>query len=163
MLTGIVQGWCPKFVFLSISFRRWQSDAAVIRCTARPDNLDVNATRRTQTFSDGLVQVFDRKKLWHDYGIDNNIIVRPYLRVSHRPFLTNDYQPFTSDFPRGDIYEMISPDILHQLIKGTFKDHLVAWICEYILLRYGERQSSIILDDIDRRYVHTMSLYMTDC
>jgi hypothetical protein len=60
-------------------------------------------------------------------------------------------QPFTSDYPRGDIYEMISPDLLHQLIKGTFKDHLVTWVCEYIILKNGERKGNIILDDIDRR------------
>jgi hypothetical protein len=79
------------------------------------------------------------------------------------PFLTIQYsQPFTSDFPRGDIYEMISPDLLHQLIKGTFKDHLVRWICEYFVIEYGERQAGMILDDIDRRYLHHISLY-TDC
>jgi hypothetical protein len=77
MLTGIVQGWCPKSVSLSICFG--QSDADAIRCTAHPDNLDVNATRRTQTLTDGLVQVFDRKKLWNDYGIDNNVIVCPQV------------------------------------------------------------------------------------
>jgi hypothetical protein len=26
-------------------------------------------------------------------------------------------QPFTLDLPRGNIYEMILPDLLHQLIK----------------------------------------------
>jgi len=36
------------------------------------------------------------------------------------------HQPYTSYFPRADIYELISPDLLHQLVKGVFKDHLVA-------------------------------------
>ena len=79
--------------------------------------------------------------------------------VCCRIFLTtHDSQPFTSDIPRGDIYEMISPDILHQLIKGTFKDHLVTWICEYFHIWYGEHQASIILDDI--QWVKKLSQYL---
>jgi hypothetical protein len=63
------------------------------------------------------------------------------------------FQPFTSDFPRGNIYQMVSPDLLHQVIKGTFKDHLVTWVCEYLVIQHGERRAGVILDDIDRRYV----------
>jgi Plavaka transposase len=67
--------------------------------------------------------------------------------------LLTDAQPFTADFPRADIHEMISPDLLHQFIKGGFKDHLVTWVCEYLTLTYGDSQAKKILDDIDRRYV----------
>jgi len=68
-------------------------------------------------------------------------------------FLLIHLQPFTSDFTRANIYEMISPDLLHQIIKGTFKDHLVRWVCEYLVEEYGERDANDILDEIDRRYV----------
>lgn len=61
------------------------------------------------------------------------------------------WQPFTTHFPRADIHEMLSADILHQLIKGTFKDHLVQWIADYLHLTHGETRADNILDDIDRR------------
>jgi len=48
---------------------------------------------------------------------------------------------------------MILPDLLHQLIKGTFKDHLVTWVGDYLFLEHGEARANDILDDIDRRYV----------
>jgi hypothetical protein len=70
-----------------------------------------------------------------------------------RSILTANLQPFTHDFPRADIYEILTPDLLHQLIKGTFKDHLVTWVGEYLSLEHGEARANEILDDIDRRFV----------
>ena len=68
--------------------------------------------------------------------------------------MTRVPKPFTYYFPRADIHELIAPDILHQLVKGTFKDHLVSWVEEYIYLTADtEREAKRILDDIDRRYV----------
>jgi hypothetical protein len=60
-------------------------------------------------------------------------------------------QPFTNYFPRADIYKMIAFDILHQLIKGTFKDHLITWVQNYLKEVHGEARSAIIMDDIDLR------------
>lgn len=60
-------------------------------------------------------------------------------------------QPFTWDFPRADIYEMITSDLLHQIIKGTFKDHLVAWVGDYLVHEHGQTRADEIMDDIDRR------------
>ena len=66
-------------------------------------------------------------------------------------FLIPLSQPFTNDFPRADIHELLSPDLLHQVIKGTFKDHLVTWVWEYLVLAHGEARANEIMDDIDRR------------
>ena len=63
-------------------------------------------------------------------------------------------QPFTSFFPRGDIHDLLTPDLLHQLIKGTFKDHLVDWTFDYIkLTAESEAEADKILQQIDLRYV----------
>ncbi|KAF8807978.1 hypothetical protein BYT27DRAFT_7223733 [Phlegmacium glaucopus] len=72
-----------------------------------------------KSFTDELIEILDSKLLWDEYGIDDNIL------------------PFTHDFPRADIYEMLTPDLLHQLIKGTFKDHLVTWVGEYLSLEHA--------------------------
>lgn len=61
------------------------------------------------------------------------------------------FQPFTDGFPRASIYELLAPDLLHQLIKGVFKDHLVTWVNDYLVATHGEKKAKKILADIDRR------------
>jgi len=61
-------------------------------------------------------------------------------------------QPFMMRFPRADVHENLTPDLLHQAIKGTFKDHLVQWVEDYLKLTHGPAKAEAILDEIDRRY-----------
>ncbi|KAI0000685.1 hypothetical protein BJV74DRAFT_876935 [Russula compacta] len=69
--------------------------------------------------------------LWTDFGVRADIVL------------------FTSDFPRADIHELLSPDLLHQVIKGIFKDHIVMWVNEYLLEVHGETRGLEIIADID--------------
>ena len=52
-------------------------------------------------------------------------------------------------FLHASIHDLLSPDILHQLIKGAIMDHLVTWINDYIKATNLKKQVKKILDDND--------------
>ncbi|KAG6894908.1 hypothetical protein C0992_004017 [Termitomyces sp. T32_za158] len=104
------------------------------RCTGTPENLDQpEALPRTQEYTELLIRYLDLKTLWQDYGI------------------AAEAEPFTSTFPRADIYQLMTSDLLHQVIKGTFKDHLVTWIGDWLDIEHGKTRAAAIMADIDRR------------
>ncbi|KAH9947072.1 hypothetical protein B0H21DRAFT_778807 [Amylocystis lapponica] len=71
--------------------------------------------------------------MWTTWGIDASVT------------------PYTDHFPRADIHELITPDLLHQLIKGTFKDHLVTWVEQYLHTVHSKANAQRIMDDIDHQ------------
>ncbi|KAI0702724.1 hypothetical protein C8Q76DRAFT_771687 [Earliella scabrosa] len=120
----------PEQALLACIVQGW---CAKYECDARRQDLDGGGHLRSHEITDALLDSMDLKALWDDYGI------------------VGDLLPFTVAFPRADIHEMLSPDLLHQIIKGTFKDHLVTWVEEYLVLTHGKTAASVILADIDRR------------
>jgi hypothetical protein len=150
-LTGIVSNWCPKWVLdiicpvlLTLFY---------VRCDALPTNLDgAESHRRSHEKTDILINTYNPRVLWDDFGVRHNIVVCIIYIYSVASCLIRIKQPFTYFFPRADIHELLAPDLLHQLIKGVFKDHLVDWVMEYLYVTHGEKKSLEIIEDIDRRY-----------
>ncbi|KAJ7648519.1 hypothetical protein B0H17DRAFT_1215571 [Mycena rosella] len=124
----------PSVLMGTASLARGRRPELVSQCDVLPDHLDDEGARlRTQTKTNTLIMCFDPGILWDDYGIHADIV------------------PFTHGFPRTDIYELLSFDLLHQVIKGMFKDHLVSWVNKYLHLEHGEKRALKIIQDIDHR------------
>ncbi|KAF9238354.1 hypothetical protein BU15DRAFT_88408 [Melanogaster broomeanus] len=117
----------PEQVLISGIVQNWCG-----RCLAFPNDLDSGGAPRTKEFTHALIEELPLGVIWDEWGVDANIV------------------PFTHDFARADIRQLLAPDILHQLIKGTFKDHLVEWVGKYLELEYGKAGAKERLADIDR-------------
>jgi hypothetical protein len=51
------------------------------RCTARADDLDGEAGRRSHEHTDLLRSVYDLKTLWSNYGIVGDVVVCFYIYI----------------------------------------------------------------------------------
>ncbi|KAF8551067.1 hypothetical protein OG21DRAFT_1478282 [Imleria badia] len=118
-------------VLLTCIVRGWCA-----KCLATWQDLDAKALYRCQIYMESLItqlsEYFRLGRLWDEYGIVGELVL------------------FTNDFPHADIHKLIAPDLLHQIIKGAFKDHFVEWVKQYIHAMYGTDEDAI-LDDIDRQ------------
>ncbi|KAG5640671.1 hypothetical protein DXG03_007595, partial [Asterophora parasitica] len=124
-------------------------------CTAYPEDLDdgSKAQHRSHQHTNTLLQGCLLAELWDVYGIVSDLVVcnADILVMPQHIKLDILPQPFTKSFPCANIHELLVPDLLHQIIKGTFKDHIVDWVMLYIKTTYMKQRADKILADIDRR------------
>ncbi|KAF7328578.1 hypothetical protein MVEN_02545900 [Mycena venus] len=88
-----------------------------------------------------LVDRNDRGKnlvqtLWRD-EVKTLAALRDHKNRKNSPTFEADglrpvYTPFWAELPHSDIFACFTPDLLHQLHKGVFKDHLVKWCTEIV-------------------------------
>ncbi|KAI6045356.1 hypothetical protein EDC04DRAFT_2865429 [Pisolithus marmoratus] len=104
-----------------------------LKCLAHWVDLDQDALQHCCEHTELIIKELDLQTLWDKYSIDRTIV------------------PFTSEFPHADIQRMLLLDMLHQLIKGGFKDQLVDWVEKYLIHVHGRSAAEKILDDIDQR------------
>ncbi|KAI6114593.1 hypothetical protein EDD16DRAFT_1693597 [Pisolithus croceorrhizus] len=116
----------PEQVLISRIVQNWCG-----RCTASPNDLDAGRPPCMVQLMRALIEELQASAAWDEWGIDANVV------------------PFTKDFPHADIWQLLVPDILHQLIKGGFKDHLMEWVGKYLELMYGKAGAKEWLADID--------------
>ncbi|KAG1838509.1 hypothetical protein C8R48DRAFT_751535 [Suillus tomentosus] len=110
----------PEQLILGCVIQNW--------CTkhfAYPDNLDSGKGGLcSREVVDTLCEEVDSGVFWDEWGVIGELIL------------------FMNDFPRADIHQLLTPDILHQVIKGAFKDHLVAWVEQYLKKEHGKNSYS---------------------
>ncbi|KAN0140196.1 hypothetical protein V8E53_002092 [Lactarius tabidus] len=86
-----------------------------IRCNALPENMVTRVGYRwMHEKTDYLVKKFDSRTVWDSFGIYEDVV------------------PLTHSFPQANIHKLLAPDLLHQVIKGIFKDHLILWVGLYL-------------------------------
>ncbi|KAG1901623.1 uncharacterized protein F5891DRAFT_1128048 [Suillus fuscotomentosus] len=103
-----------------------------LKCIAVRTDLNSGGMYRCRQHTDFIIGELHEDILWDEYGIISDL-------------------PFTNDFLRADIHELLSFDLLHQLIKGAFKDHLVDWVAKYLKAVHGTKRAEEIMSDIDCR------------
>lgn len=119
-----------------------------------------NSVDRSHEHTEAIEKAFDGnvKFMREGYGVIGDVVVS-YSNITMQFILIlKNYKPFTASFPRANIHELMAPDLLHQIIKGVFKDHIVTWVVEWMGLQPNGKR---IIAEMDRRYaVNVFTIYI---
>ncbi|KAF8267186.1 hypothetical protein EI94DRAFT_1841881 [Lactarius quietus] len=102
------------------------------KCIAFSDDLDTGGPLHSREHLKALFDTMTTNIMWDQYGVVGDVL------------------PFTYHFPCTDIYELLALDLIHQLIKSVFKDHLIAWVELLLEKEHGTAHAQEIMDDIDK-------------
>ncbi|KAH8978815.1 hypothetical protein EDB92DRAFT_1937481 [Lactarius akahatsu] len=91
----------PEQVLISCIVTNWCA-----KCTAHKDDLETLGSPRSREHTDGIRELLGLRDLWKLYGV------------------VGDVEPFTNDFPCAGVYELLSPDLLHQLSRARLRTTL---------------------------------------
>jgi hypothetical protein len=149
---SLFKSFCPIKTFIQQSLSTY-SQIELLRCFAPNHDLSSINESRFRKITELLMRNFDDDVLWDVLGFDSGVTVCLICDLCIYEIFISARQPYTSQFSRAHIYEPLSHDILHQFIKGTFKNHLVTWIEDYLKLTHPANGAKRIVNDIDMRYV----------
>ncbi|KAF8274535.1 hypothetical protein EI94DRAFT_1768740 [Lactarius quietus] len=118
----------PKQVWLCGIVSNWCP-----KCDALPSALNgPGSHRHSHEKTDLLIKTYDSHILWDDFA----------RTAFHMLFSTHRHPQTTC---------AAVPDLLHQIIKGVFKGHLIEWVLSYLKLTHGAKYSLEIIKDIDHQ------------
>ena len=80
-LSGLVQGWCPKYVAFILVWIFSLRNNSTSRHLAKPNFLDdASARHRTHEKTEFLINSFNPGILWDDFGIRSDVVVSQLFR-----------------------------------------------------------------------------------
>lgn len=87
--------------------------------------------------------IIDLDTTWHEYGSYCKYSCHEWYYLLSNYVLIYFIQSFKNDFNWASIHWSISFYLLHQLVKGAFKEHLMDWVLKYLKLTHRTKRGEV--------------------